>query len=54
MCAADTSLLQASTLFEELGTTLGLDPASFVPDTRPTSEVLEDIEWELFEERGLA
>ena len=52
--AADTSLLQASTLFEELGTTLGLDPASFVPDTRPTSEVLEDIEWEQLSERGLA
>lgn len=51
---AGTSLLQASTLFEGLGTALGLDLASFVPDTRPTSEVLEDIEWELLEERGLA
>jgi hypothetical protein len=37
-----------------MGSALGLDPASFVPDTRPTSEVLEDIEWEQLSERGLA
>ena len=52
--ATDSSLCRASSLFEELGASLGLDPASFTPDIRPTSEVLEDIEWELLEERGLA
>lgn len=49
----DESLARASRLFEDMGTTLGLDPVSFVPDTRSTSEMLEDIEWEQFSERGL-
>jgi predicted DNA-binding protein len=50
----DESLVRASRLFEDMGSTLGLDPASFVPDTRSTSEMLEDIEWEQLSERGLA
>ncbi len=52
--AGQSSLYQASHLFEILGASMELDPASFVPDTQPTTEVLEDIEWELLEERGLA
>lgn len=52
--AAESPLYRASHLFEDLGASLGLDLASFTPDTRSTAEVLEDIEWELLEERGLA
>lgn len=41
-------------LFAELGASLGVDPSTFKPDTRPTAQMLEEIEWELLEERGLA
>lgn len=50
----DESLARASRLFEDLGATLGLDLASFEPDARPMTEILEEIEWEQLTERGLA
>lgn len=47
-------VMRSSSLFQGLGAALGEDLSSFEPDLRPMSEILEDIEWELLEERGLA
>ena len=47
-------VVHSPNLFQELGTSLGLDPATFEPDVRPTSAILEEVEWERMEERGLA
>ena len=49
-----SALVQRSTgLFEEFGESLGLSISAFEPDLRPEKEVLEEIEWELLEEKGL-
>lgn len=46
-------LRASTTLFEQLGTSLGLDAAAYVPDGRPVSEILEDEDWERLAARGL-
>lgn len=45
---------RSAQLFEGLGTSLGLELSRFEPDLRPEHEVMEEIEWDLLEERGLA
>ena len=45
---------QSASLFKNLGASLGLDIDAFEPDARPENEVLEALEWERFEERGLS
>lgn len=47
-------VMRSASLFQELGNSFGLDLSAFEPDLRPTSEVLEEIEWELLEGKGLA
>jgi hypothetical protein len=47
-------VVRSGNLFEEFGNSFGLDLSTFEPDLRPTSEVLEEAEWGLLEERGLA
>lgn len=51
---AQSRIERSAGMFQELGASLGLDIAAFVPDPRPEHEVLEEVEWELLEERGLA
>lgn len=45
---------RSTSLFLGFGASLGEDLPDLEPDMRPTSEILEDAEWELLEERGLA
>ena len=47
-------VVRSGDLFKEFGNSFGLDLSAFEPDPRPTSEVLEEAEWGLLEERGLA
>ena len=47
-------VMRSTSLFWDFGTSLGKDLPEFEPDPRPTSEILEDAEWELLKERGLA
>ena len=47
-------IMRSANLFQNLGDSLVDDLPKFVPDTRPTSEILEDVEWELLQEKGLA
>ena len=47
-------VMRSASLFEELGASFGEDLPAFEPDLRPTSEILEEVERELLEERGLA
>jgi hypothetical protein len=52
---AETPAIERSArLFEELGASLGLDAATFQPDLRPEREILEELDWERLQERGLA
>ena len=47
-------VVHSASLFQELGASLGIDPSTFEPDERPTSAILEELEWERMEERRLA
>ena len=44
---------RSASLFQELGSSLGLDSSTFEPDMRPVAEVLEEIERELLEGKVL-
>ncbi len=46
-------VMRSVSLFEELGASFGVDLSAFEPDPRPTSKILEEVEWELMEEKGL-
>ena len=52
--AAHERVLRSASLFQDLGASLGADIASFEPDLRPEHEIMEQAEWELLVERGLA
>lgn len=54
VCDEESTLYRATHLFEDLGASFGLDISTFQPDLRPTHEILEEIEWERLNERGLA
>lgn len=45
---------RSARLFEDIGSSLGLDIAAFQPDVRPEREILEELEWERLKERSLA
>lgn len=47
-------LTRAAGLFESIGTSFGLDAATFEPSVTDEHELLERIEWERLGERGLA
>lgn len=47
-------VMRSANLFWDLGASLGEDLRSFEPDPRSTSEIAEEAEWELLEEKGLA
>ena len=51
---ARQAVAHSAGLFYELGASFGEDLPVFEPDARPTSQILEDIEWGLLEERGHA
>ena len=46
-------LVRATSLFENLGMSMGLDIASFEPSTKSEDDLLEEIEWDRLSERGL-
>ncbi|MBO7675438.1 MAG: hypothetical protein J6S63_10590 [Atopobiaceae bacterium] len=44
----------SASLFQELGAFLGEDLPAFEADLRPISEILEEAEWELLDQKELA
>lgn len=51
--SVQSKLQRSTSLFKEFGKELGFDISSFTPDPRSVHEIIEDIEWELMEGRGL-
>ncbi len=47
-------VMRSASLFQNLGASFGADLSTFEPDLRPTSEILEEVDWELLEESELA
>lgn len=47
-------IMHSASLFWDFGASLGEDLPEFEPDPRPTLEILEDTDWELLKEKGLA
>ncbi|MDO4806518.1 MAG: hypothetical protein Q4A07_04640 [Coriobacteriales bacterium] len=51
--ASQTGVMHSANPFWDLEASLGEGLGAFKPDLRPTSEILEEAEWELLEEKEL-